>query len=146
MRRREFIALLGGVAAAWPVIARAQQLAGKRIVGILMAYPRSDAGAQARVAAFRSALAKLGWSEGDNLRIEERWPSDDMNQVRADATDLLNLNPGAIFVGGRRAVAVLQQKTQSIPVVFAGIGDPVKTGLTESSRAPDQKFYRLHGV
>jgi putative ABC transport system substrate-binding protein len=146
MRRREFITLVSGAAVAWPVIARAQQQpATKQIVGILMAYSRSDAGAQARVAAFRSALAKLGWSEGDNLSIEERWPSDDMNQVRADATDLLNLNPGAILVGGRRAVAVLQQKTQSIPVVFAGIGDPVKTGLTESLAHPTKNFTGFTG-
>jgi putative tryptophan/tyrosine transport system substrate-binding protein len=127
-------------------MARAQQpLAAKRIVGILMAYSQSDAGAQARVAAFRSALAELGWSEEDNLRIEERWPADDMNQVRADATDLLNLNPGVILVGGRRAVAVLQEKTQSIPVVFAGIGDPVKTGLTESLAHPTKNFTGFTG-
>ena len=109
MRRREFITLVGGAAAAWPLAARAQQPAAQRIVGILMPYPRSDAGVQARVAAFRSALENLGWSEGDNLRIEERWSSDDMVQLQADATDLLNLNPGAILVAGRRAVAVLQQ-------------------------------------
>jgi putative tryptophan/tyrosine transport system substrate-binding protein len=92
------------------------------------------------VAAFRSALGKLGWSEGANIRIEERWSSDDLNQVRADATALLNLNPGVILVGGRRAVAVLQQQTQSIPVVFAGIGDPVETGLAVSLAHPAKNF------
>jgi putative ABC transport system substrate-binding protein len=133
-------------ATSWPVITQAQQQpAAKQIVGILVAYSRSDAGAQARVAAFRSALTKLGWSEGDNLRIEERWPSDDMNQVRADATDILSLNPGAIFVQGRRAVAALQEKTQSTPVVFAGIGDPVKTGLTESLAHPTKNFTGFTG-
>jgi putative tryptophan/tyrosine transport system substrate-binding protein len=141
MRRREFIAAaLSGAAAAWPLAARTQQPAAKRIVGILMAYPRSDTGVQARVAAFRSALEKLGWSEGDNLRIKERWSSDDMNQLQTDATDLLNLNPGAILVAGRRAVAVLQQKTQNIPVVFAGIGDPVESGLAVSLAHPAKNF------
>ena len=77
MRRREFITLIGGAAATWPVAARAQQPERMRLVGVLMAYAESDSAAQSWLAAFRAALAKLGWTEGSNLRIELRWSASD---------------------------------------------------------------------
>jgi hypothetical protein len=86
LKRREFITLLGGAAAPWPFAARAQQM--PRRVGILMAFAASDPDIRARVAAFRQELGKLGWSEG-NVQIDERWPSDDMDRVRADVAELL---------------------------------------------------------
>jgi putative tryptophan/tyrosine transport system substrate-binding protein len=140
MKRREFITLLGGATAAWPLVARAQKESRARKVGILMAFPESDRDIQARVTAFRQELRKVGWSEGVNLHIDERWPSDDMGRVRTDAAELLNLKPDVILVSGRRAVAVLQQQTRSIPVVFAGIGDPVETGLVASFAKPGGNF------
>jgi putative ABC transport system substrate-binding protein len=140
MRRRDLITLLGGVAAAWSIAARAQQPAHERRVGILMPFPASDRAVQARVAAFRQEMRNLGWSEGDNLRIDERWPSDKMEQVRADTADLLALKPDAILVYGRRAVAVLQEQTRSVPVVFAGIGDPVASGVVASFARPGGNF------
>ena len=120
--------------------AQKESRAGK--VGILMAFPESDRDIQARVTAFRQELWKVGWSEGVNLHIDERWPSDDMGRVRTDAAELLNLKPDVILVSGRRAVAVLQQQTRSIPVVFAGIGDPVLNlgwGMNGSERRSNCK-------
>jgi putative tryptophan/tyrosine transport system substrate-binding protein len=135
MRRREFITLLGG-AAAWPLAVRAQQRSGMRRVGVFMAWAESDAEMQARVAAFRQELRKLGWSEGENLRIDERWPADDMDRVRVHATELINLKPDAILVGGRRTLSVLQEQTRSVPVVFAGITDPVEQGIVTNLARP----------
>jgi putative tryptophan/tyrosine transport system substrate-binding protein len=139
MRRREFITLLGG-AAAWPLAVRAQQRSGMRRVGVFMAWAESDAEMQARVAAFRQELRKLGWSEGENLRIDERWPADDMDRVRVHATELINLKPDAILVGGRRTLSVLQEQTRSVPVVFAGITDPVEQGIVTNLARPGGGF------
>jgi putative ABC transport system substrate-binding protein len=134
LKRREFITLLGG-AAAWPRVARAQRAAHERRIGILLAFAQSDVEFQRRVAVFRQELRKLGWSEA-NLRIDERWAADDMNRVRANATDLISLKPDAILVGGRRALSVLQEQTRSIPVVFAGITDPVEQEIVTNLARP----------
>jgi putative tryptophan/tyrosine transport system substrate-binding protein len=91
IKRRTFISLLGGAAAAWPLAARAQQNDRARWIGILMAFTESDA-----------ELRKLGWAEGSNLRIEERWPADNMDRVRSDAAELVELKPDAILVEGPR--------------------------------------------
>jgi putative ABC transport system substrate-binding protein len=133
MRRREFITLLGG-AAAWPLAARAQQQL--RRVGILMPYQEGDVEIRARVEAFRQGLRKLGWTEGSNLRIDERWSADNMGRIRDYAAELVNLNPDVIVVSGRRAVPIVQQQTRSIPVVFVGISDPVASGLVSSLARP----------
>src|SRR5262245_35106251 len=109
MKRREFITLLGG-AATWPLAARAQQAVRQRRVGILLAFAESDDEYQGRVAAFRQEIRRLGWPE-ESLRIDERWPADDMKRVRADASELINLKPDAILVGGRRALSVLLEQT-----------------------------------
>jgi len=114
IERRKFLATLGGVAAAWPLAARAQQGARQRRVGILLAFAESDDEYQGRVAAFRQEIRRLGWPE-ESLRIDERWPADDMKRVRADASELITLKPDAILVGGRRALSVLQEQTRSIP-------------------------------
>src|ERR671912_338041 len=91
--RRKFLATLGGAAAAWPLATHAQQTRTERTVGILMAYSASDRDLQARVTAFRQELRKLGWVEGGNLRIEDRWPSDDMDRIRLDAAELIARKP-----------------------------------------------------
>src|SRR6516164_5511871 len=96
IRRREFIAALGG-AAAWPLAVRAQQPDRMRLIGVLMAYAESDSTAQSWLAAFRAALAKQGWTEGSNLRIELRWSAADADRMRTLAKELVDLRPDAIF-------------------------------------------------
>jgi putative tryptophan/tyrosine transport system substrate-binding protein len=140
MRRREFITLLGGAAAGWPLTARAQNSDRLRRVGVLMAFTESDAEIRARVTAFRQELRKLGWAEGSNLTIEERWPADNMDRVRADAAELVELKPDAILVAGRRAISALQQATRSVPVVIAGTSDPVEQGIVASLARPGGNF------
>jgi|SRR5436190_18012737 len=95
-KRREFITFLGGTAVAWPLTARAQQADRIRLVGVLMAFAESDPAAQSQVAAFRGALAKLGWTEGRNLRIELRWGAGDANRISTFARELVELRPDAI--------------------------------------------------
>src|SRR6516162_3003131 len=97
MKRRDFITLLGGAAAAWPLAARAQQGERMRRIGVLMGFAESDPTAQSWVATFRDALAKLGWSEGNNLRIELRWSAADPDRIRTLAQELVELRPDAIL-------------------------------------------------
>src|SRR5262249_37304465 len=111
-RRREFITLLGGAAAAWPLAARAQQPERMRRIGILMPYPKSDAEYQSYVRAFRQELARLGWSEGGNVQFDERWSTGDMDMVRADAANLVALNPNVIVIVGDRVIPVLTKLTR----------------------------------
>ena len=87
MRRREFIGLLGGATVAWPLAAHAQQPEQRRLIGVLMPYAESDSAVQSWLAAFRAALAKLGWSEGSNLRIELRWSANDPDRMRTSAKE-----------------------------------------------------------
>src|SRR5690348_9209422 len=96
MRRRDFVAVLGGTV-AWPLIARAQQPDRMRLVGVLMGFAESDPGAQSMIAAFRAALAELGWTEGSNLRIELRWTSGDADRIRRLAKELVDLRLDAIL-------------------------------------------------
>src|ERR1700730_1207203 len=124
MRRREFISLLGGTAAAWPLAARAQQPDRMRPIGVLMAYVESDSTAQSWLAAFRTALAELGWTEGSNLRIELRWSAADADRMRTLAKELIDLRPDAIFGVTTPAIAALARETRTIPIVFAGVSDP----------------------
>ena len=96
MRRREFIACLGGIAVAWPRAVRAEQPDKMRVVGVLMAFAENDPAAQSQVAAFRDALAKLGWTEGRNLRIELRWGAGDADKISTFAKELVELRPDAV--------------------------------------------------
>src|SRR5262245_152560 len=105
--RRKFLATLGGAAAVWPLAARAQQPGQVRRIGILMPYPKSDAEYQSYVRAFRQELARLGWSEGGNVQFDERWSTGDMDMVRADAANLVALNPNVIVIVGDRVISVL---------------------------------------
>ena len=116
MKRREFITMLGG-AAAWPLAARAQQPRHVRRIGILMPNPKSDAESQSYVRAFRQELARLGWSEGGNVQFDERWSTSNMDLVRADAANLVELNPNVIVIVGDRVIPVLTKLTRSIPIV-----------------------------
>jgi putative ABC transport system substrate-binding protein len=132
MRRREFIALVGG-ASAWPNAVSAQQ--ARRAIAVLMPYPPTDAEVRARVAAFREELRRLGWPD-DALHIEERWSTDNLDRVRADAAELVKLNPDVIFFTGGRVVRIFQELTRSIPTVFVGVSDPLGQGLVPSLARP----------
>jgi putative tryptophan/tyrosine transport system substrate-binding protein len=134
MGRREFMALLGGAAAAWPVAARAQPDRVPRIA--LFMGIADDAEGRRRAAAFRQALQQSGWKEGSNVRIDERWGVADTEVIRASAIDLLQLNPSVIVVQGARAVPILQQATKTIPIVFVSISDPVGRGIVTSMARP----------
>ena len=135
MRRREFISLVGG-SAAWPLAARAQQPEQKRLIGVLMPYAESDSAVQSWLAAFRAALAKLGWSEGSNLRIELRWSAADPNKIRTFAKELVDLRPDAIFGVSTPAIGALARETRTIPIVFAGVTDPIGSGFAANLAHP----------
>jgi putative ABC transport system substrate-binding protein len=134
MNRRAFITLLSG-AAAWPFAARGQPERMRRI-GVLMPYPKSDSEAQARVRAFRQELARLGWSEGSNAQFDERWSTDNLDLVRADAANLVALNPDVIIITGDRAIPILTRLTRSIPIVVAATSDPIASGAVENLARP----------
>jgi putative ABC transport system substrate-binding protein len=136
LKRREFIALLGGAAAAGPVVAQAQQKERVRRIGILIPTPKSDAAYQARVRVFRQELARLGWSEGGNVQFDERWSTDNMDVVRADAASLVELNPDVILTLGDRVIPVVMKLTRSIPIVVALTSDPIASGAAESLARP----------
>ena len=128
MRRREFIAGLGG-AAAWPLAARAQQGDRVRRIGVLMPYDENDPEVKRRVSAFTQALADLGWTDGRNVRMDLRWAGGDINRIRALAQELVGLQPDIILTSGTPATAALQRETRTIPIVFANVADPVASGI-----------------
>src|SRR5438132_9512130 len=134
MRRREFITLLGG-AAAWPLAARAQQADRVRRIGLLSGIAK-DAEGEARFTAFRRGLQELGWTEGRNLRIDERWSVGGSDAIRGYAAELVGLAPEAILVSTTPALAVLQQASRSIPIVFVQVSDPIGQGFTPSLARP----------
>jgi putative ABC transport system substrate-binding protein len=135
MRRRQFITLLGGAVTS-PLAARAQQPDRVRLIGVLMAYAESDRVAQSWLAAFRSALSKLGWTEGSNLRIELRWSADNVDRMKALAKELVDLRPDAIFGVTTPVVGALARETKTIPIVFAGVSDPVGSGFAANPAHP----------
>jgi putative tryptophan/tyrosine transport system substrate-binding protein len=136
MRRREFIRLLGGAAAAWPLVVWAQQPTGTRRIGVLMNF-RSDASeGQARIAVFAQALKKLGWTDGDNVRTDIRWAADDVELFRKYSKELVELNPDVILASAGQSVAELQRATRSVPIVFANVVDPVGAGYVTSLARP----------
>src|SRR5262249_56344658 len=117
MRRRTFISLLGGAAATWPLAARAQQPIGIRRVGVLLNLSENDVEAQRLVKAFREALARLGWADSRNLRIDYRWAGGDIGRIRTFAKELVELSPDILVGYATPSVAALQQETRSIPIV-----------------------------
>src|SRR4051812_28610976 len=136
MRRREFITLLGGVAAASPMLARAQQLKGLRKIGVLLTNPEDDAETRANVEAFRQGLEALGWTPGRNVEVEYRWARGDHNLLRTYARELVASNPDVILTHSVQSVAALRDETRTIPIVFASASDPVDAGLVASLARP----------
>jgi putative ABC transport system substrate-binding protein len=126
--RREFIAGLGSTAAL-PVAARAQQGDGARRIGVLLAYDEIDPEGKLRYSAFTQALADLGWTDGRNVRMDLRWYGDGTNGMQALAQELVGLQPDVIMTGGTASTAALQRETQTVPIVFATLGDPVASGI-----------------
>jgi putative ABC transport system substrate-binding protein len=138
MRRRDFITLLGGAAVACPLAARAQQAGRMRRVGILAgtAEDNPDARANGR-AALRDELAKLGWIEGRNLRIDMRFTLSDPARMRAYAVELVSLAPDVIVTSSRPATTAVQEQTKTIPIVFTAGGDPVTNGVVKNITHPE---------
>ena len=136
LRRREFITLLGGAAAAWPLAVRAQQGERMRRIGALIGGAETDPESRARVAALREGLEQRGWSEGRNLRIDYRWASADSDRIRAFAAELVATAPEAIFAHTTPATTRLLEATRNIPIVFASVSDPIGDGIVASFARP----------
>ena len=136
MRRRDFISLLGGTAALWPLAARAQQTERMRRIGVLMNRATDDEEGQAGVAAFRQVLQQLGWSDGSNVRIDIRWSENDIDRIHRYATELVALAPDVILAAGTLTVTALQRDTRILPIVFVQVSDPVGAGLVDTLARP----------
>jgi putative tryptophan/tyrosine transport system substrate-binding protein len=136
MRRREFITLLGGAAAAWALAAPAQQPDRIRRIGVLMPFAVDDPEAKARLAAFLDGLQRLGWTDGRNVRIDTRWSASDPDGLRKYAAELVALAPDVILASSTDSVAALQHASRSVPIVFANVIDPVGAGFVTSLARP----------
>jgi putative tryptophan/tyrosine transport system substrate-binding protein len=136
MKRREFITLLGGAAAAWPLAARAQQGERMRRIGVLMSTAADDPEGQARIAAFQQGLQQFGWTIGRNVRIDSRRPAGDSERFRTYAAELVALSPDVILATGSAASEPLLRATHTIPVVFVVVPDPVGAGFVNSLARP----------
>jgi putative ABC transport system substrate-binding protein len=134
VRRRDFITLLGGAAAAWPLSARAQQSGRPRLVGLISGF--SDAEFAPLATAFRLKLGQLGWTEGRDIDIETRTSSGDFKQLGEEANKLIARNVSVIVAMGTPGVNAVQQHTRTVPVVFTLVADPVRLGLIESLSRP----------
>ena len=136
MRRREFIAALGG-AAAWPFIARAQQSDATRRIGVLM-LAEGDAQSRVELAAFVQGLQELGWKEGHNLGIDVRWSGGNPDNIRKNATELVALAPEVVLAQGGTIVGALQQASSKVPIVFVNVTDPVGRGYVANLARPER--------
>jgi putative tryptophan/tyrosine transport system substrate-binding protein len=136
MRRREFLSLLSGAAAAWPLTAHAQQVAQTRRIGVLTGLAADDPQGQATIAAFLQGLQHLGWADGRNLRVEYRWGAGNADDMRKYAAELVTLAPDVLVATGGASVGPLLQATKIIPIVFANVPDPVGSGFVESLSRP----------
>ncbi len=140
MRRREFIILVAGVAAAWPLAARAQQPVRLRRISVLMGYAERDLEAKAWISAFMEGLKELGWMDGSNVRIDHRWATGDVAQMRSYAAELVGLKPDVILAGSTPALAAVRQETRSVPIVFVNVADPIGQGFILSLAHPESNI------
>jgi putative ABC transport system substrate-binding protein len=135
MRRRDFIALAGGLAVAWPLAARAQQDNRVRHIGVFMNLPEGDPDGARWIAALLKSLDEFGWTEGRNIRLDLRWGIDAAH-LQKNAEELVALNPDVIVAASAPAVRALQQATRKVPIIFVAVTDPVTLGLVESLARP----------
>jgi putative ABC transport system substrate-binding protein len=136
MRRRELIKVIAGAVAARPLAALAQQAGPASLIGVLMEHAEDSPAAQAWLAAFRDELAKLGWKDGSNLRVELRWSGGNAEKLRAFARELVDLQPAAILCRGTSETDALARETRTIPIVFAAVSDPIASGFVASLARP----------
>jgi putative tryptophan/tyrosine transport system substrate-binding protein len=136
MRRREFITLLGGTTATWPLAVRAQQPRRMRRIGVLTPFPADDAEGHARLTAFTQALQQLGWTVGQNVRIDYRWGPGNPATMRKHATELVALAPDLILALTTAAVGPLLEASRTVPIVFVTVADPVGAGFVETLARP----------
>src|SRR3984885_4146079 len=136
MKRRDFIAALGGAAAAWPLAVRAQQDNAPRRLGVLMPSAPDDQEVKKDLAGFTRQMQNLGWTEGGNLRVDYRWSGGDSQKMQAYAKELVDARPDVIFVRSTPATGALLKNTRSIPIVFAVVSDPVGEGFVVSVARP----------
>ena len=136
MKRREFVTLLGGMAAAWPLAARGQQADRMRRIGVLLPATADDRDYQTRVGAFLEGLQQSGWTIGQNVRIDSRWATTNAVEIRRHAAELAALAPDAILTASSPALAALQQATRTVPIVFVNVIDPVGSGFVDSLARP----------
>src|SRR5256884_7689147 len=130
--RRKFLATLGGAAAAWPLVARAQQRERVRRIGVLMSAVESDPRALEYITAFAQGLAELGWIVGRNVRIEYRWGAGDLDRFRRYAAELVALSPDVVVATAGSIVGAFQQASRTVPIVFVTTIDPIGGGWVES--------------
>jgi putative tryptophan/tyrosine transport system substrate-binding protein len=135
VKRREFVTLLGGAAAGWPLAARAQQGERMRRIGVLMDLAENDPEGQARIAAFLQGLTQLGWTDGRNVRIDIRWATSS-DDIRKYSGELIALAPDVILATGTPSLAPLHQVTRTVPIVFVNVVDPVGGGFVDSLARP----------
>jgi len=135
VRRRDFIALAGGLTATWPLAVRAQQDNRMRHIGVFMNLPEGDPDGTRRIAALLKSLDEFGWTEGRNIRVDFRWGVDAAH-VQKNAEELVALNPDVIVAASAPAVRALQQATRKVPIIFVAVADPVALGLIESLSRP----------
>src|SRR5215831_5689206 len=146
MERREFVALLGGAAAGWPLAAQAQQPERMRRIGMLMFSAADDLAQEANLNVLREALAKLGWIEGRNLRIDLRWGAGDLSRIETYARELVSLAPAVIVAEAGVATRAAQRATHTIPIVYLLGGDPVVVGLVRDIARPEGNVTGFYGV
>jgi len=136
MRRRNFIALLGGSAAAWPIVARAQQPERVRRIGVLMHVSQDDSDGKARLAGLAEGLKELGWIEGRNLHVDVLWGPDDPDRYARQATELVSRGPDVLIAPTSVTLAALLRATRIVPIVFVGVVDPIGAGFVSSLSRP----------
>src|SRR5262245_15907538 len=136
MKRRDFITLVGGAAAAWPLAVRAQQREKVRLIGILLPATADNREFQARLGAFLQGLQQSGWSIGRNVQIDTRWATAKAAEIRRHAAELAALAPDVIVAHGSSTVGPMVQVTRTVPIVFPVAGDPVASGYVDSLARP----------
>jgi ABC-type uncharacterized transport system substrate-binding protein len=140
MNRRDFISSIGGVALSWPLAARAQQGERMRRIGFLMGFPENDPQSRVNVAAFHDGLKAVGLEHGRNIQIDYRWPGLDPGLARAFAKELIVLKPDIIVASTNQVVTIAMQETQTIPIVFVYIGDPIGSRYAETIARPGKNL------